>query len=255
MWRISNCFSVFSCKDDSDRRMKRASSSCCIFVCVVLAAAYLKYRRYCLSCLPFAWHLFHWHTHTHACARAHFHCGFASSNVCIFARYPDQRQEVWFFPRQEQTVQVCHWPGTGHPRSVGCEEMVCCLNLSMCCPKDQQIMDISHLIFLPCIMQTVHQVVQECAVSFIRCQCIECPSLCYQFLLWFIQVVSAGTAFFLLCYLSWLFGYFFFLWFHHCRMGWRCCTGKSCNRKCGIAGHSALPSVVLFIGAEVTVYW
>ena len=35
-----NCFSFFSCKDDSDRLMKRASSSCCIFVCVVLAAAH-----------------------------------------------------------------------------------------------------------------------------------------------------------------------------------------------------------------------
>ena len=41
----------------------------CNFLCVVLAAAYLKYRRCRLSCLPFVWHLFfiltHTHTHTH----------------------------------------------------------------------------------------------------------------------------------------------------------------------------------------------
>ena len=58
MCRISTCFSFFSCEDDSDRLMKRASSSCCIFVCVVLAAAYLKYRQYRLSCLPFVLHFF-----------------------------------------------------------------------------------------------------------------------------------------------------------------------------------------------------
>ena len=29
-----------------------------IFFCVVLAAAYLKYRRCRLSCLPFVWHFF-----------------------------------------------------------------------------------------------------------------------------------------------------------------------------------------------------
>ena len=46
--------------------MKRASYSCCNFLCVVLAAAYLKYRRCRLSCLPFVWHFFSlWHTHTH----------------------------------------------------------------------------------------------------------------------------------------------------------------------------------------------
>ena len=28
------------------------------FLCIVLAAAYLKYRRCCLSCLPFVWHFF-----------------------------------------------------------------------------------------------------------------------------------------------------------------------------------------------------
>ena len=46
--------------------MKPASSSCCIFDCVVLAAAYLRYRRYRLSCLLFVWHLFSlWYIHTH----------------------------------------------------------------------------------------------------------------------------------------------------------------------------------------------
>ena len=44
-------FSFFFCKDGSDRLMKRASHSCCNFLCVVLAAAYLKYRRCRLSCL------------------------------------------------------------------------------------------------------------------------------------------------------------------------------------------------------------
>ena len=35
-------------------------------LCVVLAAAYLKYRRCRWSCLPFVWHFFSlWHTHTH----------------------------------------------------------------------------------------------------------------------------------------------------------------------------------------------
>ena len=58
-------FFFFFCKDGSDRLMKRASFSCCNFLCVVLAAAYLKYRRCRLSCLPFVWHFFSlWHTHT-----------------------------------------------------------------------------------------------------------------------------------------------------------------------------------------------
>ena len=65
-------FSFFFCKDGSDRLMKRASCSCCNFLCVVLAAAYLKYRRCRLSCLPFVWHFFSlWHTHTHTHARTH----------------------------------------------------------------------------------------------------------------------------------------------------------------------------------------
>ena len=43
--------------------MKQASYSCCNFLCVVLTAAYLKYRRCRLS---FVWHFFSlWHTHTH----------------------------------------------------------------------------------------------------------------------------------------------------------------------------------------------
>ena len=54
--------------------MKRASCSCCNFLCVVHAATYLKYRRYRLSCLPFVWHflsLWHTHTHTHTHTRTH----------------------------------------------------------------------------------------------------------------------------------------------------------------------------------------
>ena len=62
-------FSFFSCKDGSDRLMKRASYSCCNFLCVVLAATYLKYPRYRLSCLPFVWHFFHCDTHTHTIFR------------------------------------------------------------------------------------------------------------------------------------------------------------------------------------------
>ena len=51
-------FSFFFYKDGIDRLTKRASYSCCNFLCVVLAAAYLKYRRCRLSCLPFVWHFF-----------------------------------------------------------------------------------------------------------------------------------------------------------------------------------------------------
>ena len=51
-------FSLFFCKDGSDRLMKRASNSSCNFFCIVLAAAYLKYCRYRLSCLPVVWHFF-----------------------------------------------------------------------------------------------------------------------------------------------------------------------------------------------------
>ena len=52
--------------------MKRASYSC-NFLCVVLAATYLKYRRYRLSCLPFVWHFFSlWHTHTGECLECSF---------------------------------------------------------------------------------------------------------------------------------------------------------------------------------------
>ena len=66
-------FSFFFCKDGSDRLMKRASYSCCNFLCVVLAAAYLKYHRCRLSCLPFVWHLFFIVTHTHTHAQTHNH--------------------------------------------------------------------------------------------------------------------------------------------------------------------------------------
>ena len=65
-------FSFFFCKDGSDRLMKRASYSCCNFLCIVLAAAYLKYRLCRLSCLPFVWHpFFHCDTHTHTHTHTH----------------------------------------------------------------------------------------------------------------------------------------------------------------------------------------
>ena len=67
-------FSFFFCKDGSDRLMKRASYSCCNFLCVVLAAAYLKYRRCCLSCLPFVWHFF-------------FHCDAHTQVDCNMCRF------------------------------------------------------------------------------------------------------------------------------------------------------------------------
>ena len=55
MCRFSKLLLFFR-KDVSDRLMKRASYSCCIFLCVVLAAAYLKFCRYHMSRLPFVWH-------------------------------------------------------------------------------------------------------------------------------------------------------------------------------------------------------
>ena len=78
-------FSFFFCKDGSDRLMKRASYSYCNFLCVVLAATYLKYRWCRLSCLPFVWHFFfivtHTHTHTHVYkhwVRLLIKCGFCT---------------------------------------------------------------------------------------------------------------------------------------------------------------------------------
>ena len=58
----------FSVKDGSDRLEKQPSYSCCNFLCIVLAATHLKYRRYHL---PFVGHIFfhcdtHTHTHTHS---------------------------------------------------------------------------------------------------------------------------------------------------------------------------------------------
>ena len=72
MCRLSKLLLFFFCKDGSDRLMKRASYPCCIFLCVVLAAAYLKYRWYRLSCLPFVWHFFHCDTHTHTHTHTHW---------------------------------------------------------------------------------------------------------------------------------------------------------------------------------------
>ena len=45
--------------------MKRASYSCGVFLCVVLAVTCLKYCRYHLLCLPFVWHFLFNVTHTH----------------------------------------------------------------------------------------------------------------------------------------------------------------------------------------------
>ena len=78
---LSLSLSLSFCKDGSDWLMKRASCSCCNFLCVVHAATNLKYRRYRLSCLPFVWHFLslwhthsqHTHTHTHTHTRTHTH--------------------------------------------------------------------------------------------------------------------------------------------------------------------------------------
>ena len=54
---------------------------CCSLLCIVLAATHLKYRRYCLSCSPFVWHLPFVVTHTHTRARTHFALAL-ESNAC-----------------------------------------------------------------------------------------------------------------------------------------------------------------------------
>ena len=81
-------FSIFFCKDGSDRLMKRASYSCSNFLCVVLAstAAFLEYCRCRLSCLPFVWHLFFIVTHTQRTTKAR--------EVWITAR--TNRRKKWF---------------------------------------------------------------------------------------------------------------------------------------------------------------
>ena len=71
-------------------RARAYNYTCCNFLCVVLAAAYLKFRRCRLSCLPFAWHLFACHssgtffivTHTHA--RTHAPCQAHVSQTSIY---------------------------------------------------------------------------------------------------------------------------------------------------------------------------
>ena len=77
-------FSFYSCKDGSDRLMKRASYSCCNFLCVVFAATYLKYPRYRLSCLPFVWHFFHCDTHTHT--HTHYLSSFSDTHTHTHTR-------------------------------------------------------------------------------------------------------------------------------------------------------------------------
>ena len=61
---------------------------CCNFLCVVLAAAYLKYRRCRLSCLPFVWHFFSlWHTHMHTYTHTHVHQGSSQRSQGVAGRY------------------------------------------------------------------------------------------------------------------------------------------------------------------------
>ena len=80
-------FSFFFCKDGSDRLMKRASFSCCNFLCVVLAAAYayLKYRWCHLSCLPFVWHFFHCDTHARTHRERERERETMQAGVCVLA--------------------------------------------------------------------------------------------------------------------------------------------------------------------------
>ena len=80
-------FSFFFCNDGSDWLTKRASYSCCNFLCAVLAAAYFKYRRCRLSCLSFVWHFFCIVTHTHMRAHAHAYVRqvFCCCTIFLFA--------------------------------------------------------------------------------------------------------------------------------------------------------------------------
>ena len=113
MCRMSNCFSFFSCKDDSDRLMKRASSSCRIFVCVVLAA-YLKYWSISpVSLVMLAIHLApffivthtHTHTHTHTqivkeARRPDFHIRGLLNFLVVYEHTPahkSQKKKNWLF--------------------------------------------------------------------------------------------------------------------------------------------------------------
>ena len=71
---IRNCFSFFSCKDDGDRLMKRASFSC-IFVCVVCCCL-LEVSPVLLVVLAIRLALLshcdtHTHTHTHTNKHTH----------------------------------------------------------------------------------------------------------------------------------------------------------------------------------------
>ena len=107
-------FSFFFCKDGSDRLMKRASYSC-NFLCVVLAAAYLKYRRCRLSCLRFVWHFFfhcdthtHTHTHTHIRARMHARVLGIDSQWVMFSSWlysGSHSAPYWWGPKAETAVQ------------------------------------------------------------------------------------------------------------------------------------------------------
>ena len=75
--------------------MKRASYSCCNFLCIVLAAAYLKYRLCRLSCLPFVWHpFFHCDTHTHI--RLHTQ----KNHICLISQ----------LSRVDNFMKISWWP-------------------------------------------------------------------------------------------------------------------------------------------------
>ena len=107
-------FSFFFCKDGSDRLMKQASYPCCNFLCIVLAAAYLKCR---LSCLPFVWHFFFslWHTHTHAHIQTLWL--FTIHNLCkvfktswkysLAIHGPCRRGCMYLFERPDVAVESC----------------------------------------------------------------------------------------------------------------------------------------------------
>ena len=103
----------FFCKGGSDRLMKRASYSCCISLCVVLAAAHLKCRRYCLF-LPFVRHFFFivTHTGTHTKKKKNYahatHCHFHS--FLLFrvscSSFADEKFICWVFTTEQRPPRI-----------------------------------------------------------------------------------------------------------------------------------------------------
>ena len=86
-------FSFFFSKDGSDQLMKRASYSCCNFLCVVLAAAYLKYRRCRLVVPAIRLALFFIVTHPRARTHAHIHAHART--------HPQPRAHMFCIPQHE----------------------------------------------------------------------------------------------------------------------------------------------------------